>query len=604
VSEETENYWKRALGRRYARRSVLRGAALTGVGLAGAGLLACKASPSSNPSAASTSASSQTQAPKGGAVNSLVGHTQPEEKGASPVDGGTLNWWIGANPPTLDPHKNVSVNTLYLSSAVLSRLFRFKSVYDVTQAANLAIEPDLAQTAESSDAQTWTVKLRPDTKFQNVAPVNGRAVEAEDVKQTFLRATSPTSVNAGNLGMIDPAQIETPDKSTVVFKLKYPYAPFNKEMASASYSWIMPREAIAGAYDTTTKIIGSGPFIFDTFTPDIAVTFKKNPDYYEKGRPHVDGVRLAIIPDVSQRYAQFSGGHMDYLRSVLQSDVPALQQQNPKADVIKTFGNGNGVMYYNLREPNSIFQDIRVRQAVSLAMDRDGYAAASGFQGQFLQTFSVPPGVGKWSALAEDYPADTLQWYKFDLQKAKQLMEAAGGSKLSIKMIYPAGNPADPQLGKQAETAYSMLKQLPWNISYSTVDYNKDWINGGKGFGYPGGGVPADSMAWWGWSTRSEVDEYLFSFWHSKGAGNFMHVSDPQIDSGIDKARAVLNEDDRVKAYKDVQRYIASKVYCLMGMVNGLSFEMTAPRVHNFLEGDGTAYGIGSGFWSNVWLKA
>jgi peptide/nickel transport system substrate-binding protein len=601
VGSETENYWMRASGR-YSRRALIRGVALTGAGLTSAALLACKAGPGAGSGQATSGA--QAPIPKSGAVNSLVGHSQPQEKGATPVQGDTLNWWIGANPPTLDPQQNVSVNTLYLASGVLSRLFRFKSDYDIATAYNLDIEPDLAQSAESPDAVTWTIKLRSDVKFQNVAPVSGHPVEAEDVKQTFLRATGPTGINAGNLGFIDPAQIETPDKQTIVFKLKYAYAPFRKELASAAYSWIMPREVNGGAYDPAKKIIGSGPFLFDSYTPDVAVTFKKNPDWFEKGRPYIDAVRLAIIPDVAQRYAQFSGGHLDYLRSVLQQDVPQLVQQNPKADLIKTFGNGNGVMYYNLRDSNSIFQDIRVRQAVSLAMDRDGYAAASGYDGKFIQTFCVPPNVGKWAAMSEDLPADTLQWYKFDLAKAKQLMEAAGGSKLTVKMLYPAGNPADPLLGKQAETAFSMLKALPWNISYSTIDYNKDWINGGKGIGYPGGGVPADSMAWWGWSSRSEVDEYLFSFFHSKGAGNFMHVSDPQIDAGIDKARTVLNDDDRLKAYKDVQRYIASKVYVMMGMVNGLGFEMTSPRLHNFLEGDGSVYGVGQGFWSNIWLKA
>jgi ABC-type transport system substrate-binding protein len=335
----------------------------------------------------------------------------------------------------------------------------------------------------------------------------------------------------------------------------------------------------------------------------VAVTFKKNPDWFEKSRPYVDNVRVAIIPDVNQRITQLTGGHLDYLGMPLLENIDTIQQQNPKAEAIRNVTSGNGVMYYNLREPNSVFQDIRVRQAVSLAMDRDAYAAGSGFKpGQYVQTFSVPPNVGKWAAMAEDYPSDTLQWYKYDPQKAKQLMEAAGGSKITVRMLYPAGNPADPQLGKQAEIAYSMLKALPWNISYSTVDYNKDWIASGKGIGYPGGGVPADAMAWWGWSSRTEVDEYLFSFFHSKGAGNFTHTNDPQIDAGIDKARTILNEDERVKAYKDVQRSIASKVYVLMGMVNSFSYYFVSPRSRNF--GLGDTYAPGVAYWSKMWLKA
>jgi peptide/nickel transport system substrate-binding protein len=603
MSDGSGNYWTRLIERRHNRRALIRGAALAAAGVAGAAALACKTNQGGGQQGASGSQSSgaAASAPKN-AVNALTTRATPQQPNETPVSGGTLAWWIGANPPTMDPHLNVSVNTLYMASGALSRIYRFKTGWDPNVGNNLEVEPDLGASAESSDAITWTVKLRPNLKMQNVAPLNGRPVDSEDVKATFTKATLPTSVNAGNLGMIDPAQIQTPDANTVVFKLKYPYAPFPKLLASGAYSWIMPKEAVAGAYDTTKKIVGSGPFILDTFTPDVAVTFKKNPDYYEQGRPYVDAVRVAIITDPNTRIAQFTGGNLDYLSMVLLDNVPTVKQQNPKAEWQRTVTSGNGVMYYNMGDPKSPFQDIRVRQALNLAMDRDAYAAGSGFaKGEYVQTFTVPPNVGKWAAMAEDYPSDTLQWYKYDLARAKQAFSAAAGPK-NIRMLYPAGNPADPQLGKQADIARNMLSELPWTLSYSNIDYNKDWIAGGKGVGYPGGGVPADAMAWWGWSARTEVDEYLFSFFHSKGAGNFMHISDPKIDDGIDKARTVINEDDRIKAYKDVQRYIAAQNYVLMGMVNGLAYYFASPRAHNFLYGD--TYSPGSNYWAKMWIKS
>ena len=346
MNAETDNYWTRSLGRQYTRRAVIRGTGLAGAGMAGATLLACKRSPSGSSNRSQPAA--QAPAPAGSAAFGLSGRTGTDPKGETPVQGGTLNWYIGGNPPTFDPHLNVSINTSYLASAVLSRPFRYKTGFDVSAYYALAIEPDLAASAESPDGITWTLKLRPGIKFQNVAPVSGRAVEPEDLKATFTRATSNTNVNAANLSMIDPAQIETPDKSTVVFKLKYPYAPFPTTLASAFYSWIMPREAVAGAYDTSKTIIGSGPFLLDSYTPDVAVTFKKNPDWIEKGQPYVDAVRLAIVPDAGTRNAQFTGGHLDYLTGPLLDTVPTLIQQNPKADAVKLIGNGNGIMYLSL----------------------------------------------------------------------------------------------------------------------------------------------------------------------------------------------------------------------------------------------------------------
>jgi peptide/nickel transport system substrate-binding protein len=245
MNGEIENYWTRAIRRRYSRRSALRAAALAGAAVAGAGLLACKSTPSGSSSPSKPAA--QTPAPAGSAAFGLSGRTGTDAKGETPVQGGTLNWYIGGNPPTFDPHLNVSINTSYLASAVLSRPFRYKTGFDPSSYYALVTEPDLAASAESPDGTTWTLKLRPGVKFQNVPPVSGRAVEAEDFKATFTRATSNTNVNAANLSMIDPAQIQTPDTSTVVFKLKYPYAPFPATLASAFYSGIMPREAVAGA---------------------------------------------------------------------------------------------------------------------------------------------------------------------------------------------------------------------------------------------------------------------------------------------------------------------------------------------------------------------
>ena len=100
----------------------------------------------------------------------------------------------------------------------------------------MTLENDLAISAESPDALTWTVKLRPDAKFHNVAPVNGHAFEAEDVKASFTRALDPKDPSSGSLDMLDPSRIETPAADTIVFKLKYPYAAFPSILAVPLYS--------------------------------------------------------------------------------------------------------------------------------------------------------------------------------------------------------------------------------------------------------------------------------------------------------------------------------------------------------------------------------
>jgi peptide/nickel transport system substrate-binding protein len=603
-----ENYWTRSLQRRYGRRTFLRGAAFAGTGLMSAWAVACSSSSSKNNSAkpATSGASRGTPAPSGqqqanqpGSLNSLISRSGKNPAGQTPVKGGTYVTSIFANPPTLDPLKTNSANTMGAASAVYSRLYRFKSPWDLAAANNKEIEPDLALSFEAPDAQTWTYKLRPDAAFQNVDPLNGRIVDSDDVKASFTRAVDPTSANHGSLLMIDPTKIETPDKNTVTFKLNYPYAPFSRTMASSIFGWVMPREASNGGFDPTKKMIGSGPFTLDGYTPDVSMIFKRNPNWFEKGRPYVDEVKQVIIPDPAQRLAQFSAGNLDIV-APLQDDVPTMTKQNPKAEIIQNIGNGNGIMFYPLGDKSSIFQDIRVRQAISLAVDRNAYGKVY-YGDKYIRTFLVTPDFGKWVITWDEIPKDVQQWYDVDVKRAKQLMDAAGGAKLSTKFLMPVGSPADPLLKNQSETVNSMLSALPWKMTYVPIDYIKDWQNSGKGYLYVG--VPVDSMAWWGLAIRTDVDEYLYGFWHSKGSTNISQLKDPKLDAMIDKARTLLNDDDRIKASKDVQQYLMAQVYCLTAMVNGVGYTFLQPRVQNYTVAD-ALFGPGPNVWGNLWLTS
>ncbi len=588
------------VGRRYSRRAVLR-SAVVGAGTAGWLALACTAK-GGRPSPGSEAATGgRAGTPVGSGqtgIAALIGRTGTEPKGETPVRGGVFVQAINGNPPTFDPHMTVNVYTMFTASAALGRLYRFKTFWDVAASNSKEIEPDLALSYETPDGVTWIYKLRPNVRFHDIPPVNGRTFEASDVKATFARAVAPTSANRGFLLMINPEKIETPDKQTVVFKLNYPYAPFSQLMASSLFAWIMPKEGAEGLYDPARQVIGSGPFILESYQPDVALTFKRNPNWFESGRPYIDGIKLPIVPDQAQRYAQFTAGNL-HVVGVLQEDLETLQRQNPKAELVQNVGNGNGIMYYPLGDPASPFRDIRVRQAISLAVDRAAYGKIY-YGDKYIRTFNVTPDFGKWVITWEELPKETQQWYNYDLPRAKRLMEEAGGAGIAVKMIYPVGNPADPLLRNQSETIYSMLTALPWKVTYVPVDYTRDWVGGGKGYQYAG--LPPDTMAWWGLAVRTTVDEHLSGWWYSKSTTNMSRLNDPKLDAMIDKARTLLNEEEQLKAYKEVQKYILDNVYCLCGLVNGLGYTLVQPRVRNFTLGDG--FGPGPNVWGKLWLAA
>jgi peptide/nickel transport system substrate-binding protein len=539
------------------------------------------------------------------AVMAACGSTQKTSQGAASTDvqaqagtprsGGTLNVYQTSNQ-VLDAQKS-SAAAQRTIGGVQSRVFRFKTGLDPKVGEDHSIENDLGLSAESPDAVTWTVKLRPDAKFHNIAPVNGHAVEAEDVKATFTRALDPatSNPNRGQLEMIDPAQIQTPDKQTVVFKLGYQYAPFSKMLASASYAWIYPREVLSGSYDPGKTVIGSGPFLLDSNTPDVALIYKKNPAWFEPGLPYVDSIRSAIIPDANALLAQFTTGNLDEL---LLDDPNSLDaaQRGTKVPALKTENAVPHALFLNVGVDGSPFQDIRVRRAFSLALDRDTIMKTV-YNGQAEQVVLIPSSMGKWSLKVADLPADTLQYFKYDPAQAKKLLDAAGHSNMEIRFGYSSTfAPADM---KQVEALNNMLNAAGIKTSLFAYDYTKDFIAGGHGI--RSGFYPANEIAIASSPGFTDADEWIFSFFDSKSTTNTGNVRTPELDAMIAKERTLLNDDERLKAVLDIQKYVAQQMY-QVPTVGTYQWTFLNPRVQNYQHS--TTNGVMTETYAKLWLKA
>jgi peptide/nickel transport system substrate-binding protein len=574
---ERPSYWSRFRERRISRRAVIGGAAALSLTAA-----ACS-------SAGRSSGSSQQSA--------------APVANETPKPGGSLTTSNRDNSPSLDVHRTTSGYTKAPSSAILSRLLRYKTGTDFHVGENHVTEPDLAVSAESPDAVTWTVKLRPDAKFHNIAPVNGHAVEAEDIKATITRALNPQNPARSGLDMIDAAQVQTPDNTTVVFKLKYPYAPFTSALASPNYFFIFPREALSGSYPADKQIIGSGPFMFDSYTPDVGFVLKKNPNYYEQGKPYVDEIRWNVIPDVHQMEAQFSGGHLDVMGvadgiTLPINDIPTLTKDNPKAEMIKADPAGGSVIFYQLGDPASAFQDVRVRRAVSVGIDRDALSKAF-YNSDAEPQFCVVLSLGKKALHMSDLSPDQAKFYKYDPAQTKQLLQAAGMADHQFKLVYFTGF-LGPVYEQVAQTLANMLAQSGFKITAVQLDYQKDYIGGGKGVRY--GNFDKDWIVYTGLSQYDEADEYMFNYFSSKTTAGLSRLNDPDLDAMIGKARAIVNDDDRAKAYVDIQKYIADKNYNLGGLPSPHVYTFVSPRIRNFQK-TGAFYGVGTETFSKLWIS-
>ena len=515
----------------------------------------------------------------------------------TPQQGGTLNTSVASNAASFDRQVTKQQTTNAIVSHVLSRPFRNKTAPDPSVALNREIENDLATSAESPDGVTWTLKLRPDARFQNTAPVNGHAVEAEDIKSTFVRSLSiPGSQSSASLLMVDANQIEAPTKDTLVFKLKYAYGPFPNTISSAAAAVIYPREVLAGVYDPAKQIIGSGPFMLDSYTPDVAITYKKNPDWFDKPRPYIDGERSAIIPNPAQQLAQFTAGNLDDL-NVGRNNLDAAKTSNAKATVVTAPYPQAYQVYGHMDRPDSAYRDIRVRQAISMAIDREAIGKAV-FNGEYHNNGVLPVSQGKW-ALPPDQLGPASQYYTYNLDAAKKLVAESGAADRFKKLVYPVGG-----YGPEFETIGQMLNPMLNAAGFKTqlvaINYTRDFLGSGKGALYGGYDTDALVLAIWMLGGGTAEDAMTGSLLPG-GGSNHAHFDDPTVTEMVNKMVATLDQQQRLKAVQDIQRYLADKMYHISAIPTGDVFTLLQPRIRNY------AYSlsidaVGTETYSKLWL--
>ncbi len=541
-------YWTR--GGRYTRRTVLR---VAGAIAAAGTVAACGRS----------SAGSAKNAP-------AAAHSQPKP-------GGTLNLFATGNAADLDPHRTGSaMGSQPIVGHVLSRLLRFEAGADPAVTFGTEVEADLALSWESPDAQTWTFKLRPGAKFHDIAPVNGHAVEAADIKASFQRALSiPENPGRAFVSMVDANQITTPASDTVVFKLKSPDGPFPKTIA-ASVSAILPREALAGSYNPSKVVIGSGPFTMDSYTPDVAMVFKKNPNWYEAGHPYVDVSRVAIIPDSAQQLAQFTAGNLDLATPIAMNDLPTAQASNPRAQVINVLQRAEWIVFSHLNDPTSPYRDVRVRRALSLAIDRDAIGR-SVLGNKYAVAGLAQPAFGKW-AMTLDQLGTSAQNFKYDPTTAKQLVSAAGAADAFHTLYYPVGG-YGPQFEAAIQAMNPMLNAVGFKTRTVQLDFLKDFNGGGKGITY--GFYPLDALSTANVGGYSTIEDWLVSNFVPGTNRDKTQVEDQTLVSMSQKMTALTDENERLKAVYDIERYIADQVYYVVAPYPYIA-TLVQPRVQNY----------------------
>jgi peptide/nickel transport system substrate-binding protein len=513
------------------------------------------------------------------------------------------------DPASLDV--SLASNSLRpISTQVYSTLVLFKPGF--MKPSENEVGPDLAESWEySPDGLQIALKLRQGVRWHNKPPVNGRSLDVEDVLFSWDRFTRKSALRSSIANVVDPRapvlSLTAPDSRTIVINLKEPviYGLGLFSPTTPGGLYIIPKETDT-TFDMRADMIGTGPWAMADYTPSVGFTLKRHADYYDKDWALVEQVDLPLISEYASALAQLKAGNIYSMGSenplgVKQEDILTVKREEPRLSVYQSILAGASSLqsFGWLPEGKSPFLDERIRQAVSMAIDRDLYIDTFGNVSQF-EADGLPIEARWNTSLTADFEGWWLdpksksfgpnaKYYEHNLPEAKKLLAAAGyPSGFETISNYVTG----PQLGvpRHKEVLDSMIGEAGISSKVNSIDYAKEYTpkyRDGKGQ-YEG----------WAYITASggagrfdPIGSLANQFWSDGGTASFHGFSlngkndlsgDPKLDAMIEPARLERDDEKRRNLVFDIQRYLAKALYSLEPPGMSTSFTMAWPCLGNF----------------------
>jgi peptide/nickel transport system substrate-binding protein len=507
------------------RRGFLR--QLLGVGGAASvtGLLAACGPAASTPSAPSAtaapaSAANATVAPASAPTSSSSATSAPAAA-AAPKRGGTLKVALSSDIIGIDPHG---------ASAGVDRNV-YTSVYNALVAPdkNLNIVPDLAESWTTPDPTTYLFKLRPNVKFHDGTPF-----DADAVKKNFDWILDPANASPRKPEIDDIDQVTVVDPATVKISLKTAFAPFLSIISDRAGYMVSPTARAKYGKDYPRNPVGTGPFQFVEWVKDDHATFKRFDGYFESGIPYLDQITYRPIPDLGVGLTELKTSNVDFLYMIDPKDVSDIKSTSGIA-----YLEGPGVGYTGLwiNTAKGPLSNKALRQAVSLAVDRDALLAAVYFGiGQIAQG-PIPPGSTSYDA--------SVPYVKRDLAAAKQKL-AEGGQPNGFSMVLK-GQSGSPVTDKIVQLIQAQLGEIGIQVQIQTVEFGALLKAGEQG--------DFDALSL-GWSGRIDPDGNIEPIFQTKGAFNYGKYTSQAVDDGIVKERQTADAATRKQVFQEIQKTI------------------------------------------------
>ncbi|MGZ6779304.1 MAG: ABC transporter substrate-binding protein [Mycobacterium sp.] len=424
---------------------------------------------------------------------------------------------IAGEPDQLDPNKT----SAYFSFEVL------ENVYDtlVEPDANLQMRPALAQSWNvSPDQLTWTFRLRPGVAFHDGTPLT-----ADDVVFTYRRIIDEQLSNADKLSAV--SDVRATDPATVVIRLKHPTPNLLTNLGGFKGMAIVQRKNVESG-QIATHPVGTGPFAFESQKSGDSISLKANQDYWG-GEPKVSGVIFRFIPEKSTALSALQAGEVDWTDAIPTQRVNQLKDDD---SVNLAVTPSNDYWYLALNEARPPWNDVRVRQAIAYAIDRDAIVAATSYGTAANNQLAIPKG----SFWYTDYSR-----YRYDIEQAKRLLREAKAAPTDLDMLVTNEY---PETVTAAQIIADNLAPLGITVNIRTVDF-ATWLDEQNSGHF--------DMLMMGWLGNIDPDDFYYAQHHTDGSSNAQKYSNPEVDRLLDAGRIETNQDARAEIYRKAATIIA-----------------------------------------------
>jgi len=393
------------------------------------------------------------------------------------------------------------------------------------------VQPKLALSwTHSDDYKAWTFKLRPGVKFHDGTPFNAQAV-----KENFDRQKDPANKCRCAFYIAGIHDVQAPDELTVVYNLNDPAVNQPAVMTIQSSNFVIqsPTAWKTKGEEYNRNPVGTGPYILKSWTAGDRMVLEKNPDYWNKGRPYLDRIILKPLPDAQSRFASLQSGEADIVwDDEYDADNIQKAQKDPKMTVHTYTGSGAQVYAFNTKV--APFDDVRVRQALVMAIDRKKMSQA--LTNGLSRPATNPYGEGSWVKCKDDGALPN------DVEKAKALIKDYG-KPVDFKMIVTA-TPRGRNIGQILQQFW---KQVGANMEIEQVD---------QATVVPRAFMRQFQLTPWRIIDLADPDPQMYANFRTGSPVALASYSNPELDKLLDRARVTADQAKRVEDYCAVSRLV------------------------------------------------